>query len=127
MKVVALFRLALCSGVLLVGGCTPKPTPLTSQLRETLSHVSLETPVVDLDRYLALGDKRFVCVRGYTSIAPGVDDASDLTERYGMRCLDGTSDGIESAEHEKLMASAYRYARMYNAELIRRIRLGTIS
>jgi hypothetical protein len=126
MNFVVIYRVALCSVVLLASACAPKPTPLTSQLRETLSHVSLETPIVDLDRYLALGDKRFVCVRGYTSIAPGVDDASDLTERYGMRCLDGTSDGIESAEHEKLMASAYRYARIYNAELIRRIRLGIV-
>jgi hypothetical protein len=126
MNLVAIYRVALCSVVLLASACAPKPTPLASQLRETLSHLSLATPVADLDQNLASGDKRFVCVRGVTSYAPGVDDASELPGRYGMRCLDGTSDALENADHEKLMDSATSYARVYNSELNRRIRLGIV-
>ncbi len=101
------------------------PTPTMSQaalLAETLATLNLASPVADLNANLERKDFRFVGVNSYTCMAPGLGGIdSELPQQYGLRCLFGTSDFIESHEHAALMTAALRYAYRYNTELARRI------
>ncbi|MGA2778722.1 MAG: hypothetical protein ABSF94_14295 [Steroidobacteraceae bacterium] len=109
-----------------VADSTPvAPAPSKSQaalLAETLSALNLSSPISDLDASWDRKDLRFVGVNSYTCMAPGVGGLeTELPQQYGLRCLFGTSDFIESREHAALMRAALRYAARYNAELARRI------
>jgi hypothetical protein len=100
----------------------------TEQLSRALEKLDLSNPIADLDASLRAGDKRFVCVFGYAATAPGVSQADEVTvQRRGMKCIEGTSDALESDEHERLIGKATNYARSYNLELVRRIRDGIVT
>jgi hypothetical protein len=45
-----------------------------------------------------------------------------LTKQYGTRCLEGTSDVIESEEHGMLIEIAITYAEQYNIELLKKLK-----
>ncbi len=92
-------------------------------LAETLTTLNLSRPVEDLNVHWEHKDFRFVGVNSYACMAPGIGGMDTLLpQQYGLRCLFGTSDFIESREHAALMGAARRYAARYNAELVRRIR-----
>jgi hypothetical protein len=94
----------------------------TNQLRVTLQSLNLRHPDQDLEAALKSGDHRFVCVYGITEKAPGVEELDNAAlQRQGMRCLEGTSDAVESPAHDELIRQAISYARDYNVELLRRI------
>ncbi len=103
-----------------------RPTAATSQaalLAKTLATLNLSSPIADLDANWDRKDLRFIGINSYTCMAPGVGGADTaLPQRYGLRCLFGTSDFLESRAHAALMNKARRYAARYNAELVRRIR-----
>ena len=93
-------------------------------LAKTLATLNLSSPIADLDVNWDRKDFRFVGINSYTCMAPGIGGADTaLPQRYGLHCLFGTSDFLESRTHAALMTEARRYAARYNAELVRRIRL----
>jgi len=95
-------------------------------LTETLSILNLSSPVADLKKSLERNDLRFVGINRYTCMAPGIGGTdTELPQQYGLRCLFGTSDFIESREHAVLINAARRYAERYNAELARVIHRGS--
>ena len=101
----------------------------TEVLTVTLAGLNLANPIADLDANLKKQDKRFIGINGYTCTAPGISDADWEFLRsgtYGLNCLPGTGDVIESDNHKALIAKAQTYAKKYNLELLRRIRAGLL-
>jgi hypothetical protein len=101
--------------------------PRRDDSKATLATLNLANPVSDLEANLAKQDRHFIGTNGYTCWAPGIDD-SDENHRlvnslaYGLKCLAGTCDALESDEHLALVNIAEGYAKAYNFELTRRIR-----
>jgi hypothetical protein len=99
-------------------------------LAATLASLNLKNPVADLDANVAKGDLRFIGINGYSCNAPGVDKDEDdrlvTSARYGLRCLSGTGDVLESDKHKALVDKALEYAREYNKTLLARIHAGAI-
>jgi hypothetical protein len=121
-----LTSLAAASNVVFAGPMGGGPN--TTALATVLASLNLARPAVDLDANLKRGDKRFIGFNGYTCIAPGVDDDdATLLRHFGVRCLVGTSDAIEGTDHAALLGKAAKYAREYNAELLRRIHAGLVT
>jgi outer membrane lipoprotein LolB len=98
-------------------------------LSETLASLNLANPTADLEANLSKGDRRFIGINGYTCTTPGANNEEYSlvhSAQYGLRCLAGTSDNIESEHHKVLIEEATDYARKYNTELLRRIHTGKI-
>ena len=96
-------------------------------LSRTLATLNLSDPFADLELNLKQGDHRFIGINGYTCMATGIADIEyQLLRRFGFRCLDGTSDVIESKEHDRLQEKASAYAREYILELYRSIKKGLV-
>jgi hypothetical protein len=103
-------------------GATTSAKSQSALLSETLATLNRSSPISDLNVTWGHSDFRFVGVNSYTCMAPGVGGIdTELPQRYGLRCLFGTSDFIESRKHAALLIAASRYAASYNAELVRRI------
>jgi hypothetical protein len=103
--------------------------PGTKALTATLATLNLGNPIKDLDANLKRSDRRFIGVASYACDAPGVrgsDEPLTRSAAYGLRCLEGTGDIIESDEHLRLIRKATDYALAYNTELLRRIHAGLI-
>ncbi len=85
----------------------------------TLSSLNLADPSEDVRRNTTEGDYRFVGVIDYSCHLPGREglDLERLAKTYGMRCLAGTSDVIESDEFGVLMEQARQYGIRYNTVL----------
>ena len=134
-----MYRVALVLGVILAG-CASASAQVDAatdlgacdsqicELTKTLASLNLENPIADLDRNLGVGNRSFVGISGYSCYAPGTDKAPEpQSERFGTKCLRGTSDVVEGDVHLALIDKATSYARAYNVELLRRIRAGLIS
>ncbi len=108
----------------------PQTKSQTEVLAATLASLNLKNPVADLDANVAKGDLRFIGINGYSCNAPGVDKDEDdrlvTSARYGLRCLSGTGDVLESDKHKALVDKALEYAREYNKTLLARIHAGAI-
>jgi len=90
-------------------------TSNTMILKTTLSSLNIDDPEKDIQINIKNNDLRFICVCGYSCYTPGVEkDDLLLTEKYGVRCLEGTSDVFDSVEHVKLIMNAKGYAEHYN-------------
>ena len=103
--------------------------PGTKALTATLATLNLAHPIKDLDANLKRNDRRFIGVASYACDAPGVrgsDEPLTRSPTFGLRCLEGTGDVIESDEHFRLMQKATDYALAYNTELLRRIHAGLV-
>jgi hypothetical protein len=103
--------------------------PGTRTLTATLATLNLANPIKDLDANLKRNDRRFIGVASYACDAPGVVGSDEPLTRsaiYGLRCLEGTGDIIESDEYMRLIQKARDYALAYNKELLRRIHAGLI-
>ena len=114
-------------------GCQPAPHSAstlidhTRVLRATLAALNLSDPAADVELHLQRGDKRFRGIFGISCAAPGTADADQpLVQRFGVTCLEGTTDTIPDANYAPLEEKAARYASAYNAELLRRIRAGAV-
>ena len=121
------FKFGLTLVLLATLGCGQRLQ--TAELEATLSHLSLNEPTADLERNLRAGDTRFVGINGVACEAPGLPDdcrTIALMNRYGLHCLEGTSDGVEGARHEALIQKATNYAKTYNTELLRRIQAESV-
>jgi len=104
--------------------------PLTTSvatLTTTLRGLNLASPVADLEINFQHGDYRLIGIYGYVCFPPGVaKEDYPLISRHGIRCFDGTSDGVESEQHMALMNQAVAYGAAYNRELVRRVREGFV-
>ena len=76
----------------------------TTILSNTISLLNIEDPRSDVLKNTKNGDNRFIGLTGYACFAPGVaQHEQKLIKQYGIHCLEGTSDAIESIEHGKLI------------------------
>ena len=97
-------------------------------LSAALANLNVADPVADLDKNLGAGDHRFLCMFGFSVEFPGVPDQErSVVEPHGQRCVEGTSDVIEGGRYLQLLDQARRYTTTYNAELLRRIKNGTVT
>jgi len=87
-----------------------------ARLRTTLSTLNLKDPGADARAHVAQGDLRPVGVYGFTCSIPG-PEGNLPPPQVGIRCLDGTSDAVESEEHRRLIKVAADYALAYDREL----------
>lgn len=99
-----------------------KETPNVAILWMTLENLNLDNPAEDVEKYIVNNDFRFVGINSYSCSAPGVDNLS-LTQKYGIRCLEGTSDVIEAEVHMRLFEEAIRYAEKYNCSLLEKLKM----
>lgn len=111
-----------------VVGCGVE-TPNTARLEATLKKLSINMPATDLDTNLRAGDKRFIGINGIVCGPPGVPeaDAIAVVRKFGIRCLEGTSDAVQGAKRTQLIDHATKYAEAYNVELLRRIHAGSVN
>lgn len=101
----------------------PAGLGMAALLRSELSKLDLQNPEKDLERNLATNDHRLIGLYGFVLYCPGAEDLPrDRIERYGIRPINGTSDCILGAEHQRLIQSATDYATRYNKALIQRFR-----
>lgn len=96
----------------------------TAILKTTLRTLNLDSPKADVEINVRNGDFRFICICSYACDTPGVEEKDALLRnKLGYRCLEGTSDRIESDEHMRLIKAARQYAELYNAELLKTLKL----
>jgi hypothetical protein len=92
-------------------------------LKTTLGTLDVNNPRNDLDENIKNNDLRFVGVYGYACYAPGIENHDiSLTEKYGIKCLEGTSDSIDGDEHANLIDTAKTYAEIYNGMLLMQLK-----
>jgi hypothetical protein len=113
-----------CGEVAVSNAVPTTASGMVSLLRSELSKLDLKNPEKDLDRNLANGDRRLIGIYGYSLHCPGAEKMPhDRIEQYGIKPINGTSDCIMSAEHQRLIQSATDYATRYNQALIERLDL----
>ena len=81
-----------------------------------LTWLKTADPQTDATQALKQNDKRLMAVYGYTLHIPGTkpENFTEYQNTYGLKPIEGTSDMIESEEHGKLNALAFKYAKQYN-------------
>jgi hypothetical protein len=95
----------------------------TAKLKKELSKLNTELPEIDIDTNIRKNDYRFICVCTYSCAPPSVELKDYyLTEKYGQRCLDGTTDVVEGEKHIKLIVRASKYAEKYNTLLLKKLK-----
>ena len=98
-------------------------TSTVAVLKTTLRSLNLKNPESDLDINFKNNDYRYICLYGYACYTPGVESTKMREiDPMEMRCLDGTSDAIESSEHKILIGQAEKYAETYNKLLLEKLR-----
>lgn len=73
----------------------------------------------DVQAAIRGNDLRFLGIAGYVVEVPGAETSRHLHEKYGVRVIEGTSDVVFGREHSRLIGVARRYARQYNALLLK--------
>jgi hypothetical protein len=106
-------------------------------LAASLRILNIADPAKDLDSNLSRGNTRFVGIYGYSCSPPGFDEnAKDhdftadqkLEISHGVKCIEGTGDVIpDDPQYMDLYATAWKYAKTYNTEYLRRIRTGLVN
>jgi len=105
----------------------PPPDNNTRILKTVLAGLNLEHPSIDLKTNIDNGDYRCIGINGYMCWPPGVQETEfHFIQKYGKRCLEGTSDVIENNEHMKLIRTARKYAENYNRLLLLEIKSTTV-
>ena len=94
---------------------------LEPQEVKSLSWVETATsPGTDAVNALSKGDHRLLAVRGLSISIPFTDpkDFDRLSERYGIKVIEGTTDALKNQKHRILVGKAIDYAMAYNACII---------
>lgn len=90
-----------------------------SILKAELSRLNLKHPEIEARNNLAHGKNNFIGLYGFTTYFPGVADSNlHYVMEVGADYIKGTSDGIESGEHERLIEQARSFAQKYNEALL---------
>ena len=94
------------------------PTKLTQVaiLKTLLLPIDLDNPEQDLKARVSHNDYRFLAVGGFGIEYPGLKNKTLLCT-YGYRFIVGTSDAVESDEHNELSGKFSFYAEQYNVLL----------
>lgn len=97
-------------------GCHKVDPPEVRELR----WIETADPVADAKAALAKGDHRLRAIRGLGITLPGTDSMAleRLYRDYGINEIEGTTDSFENAEHHRLNEMAYRYAEVYNRQIL---------
>ena len=101
----------------------PETSPKTTQLgvlKTQLLPINLEFAQEDLVARLAHHDYRFIAIGGFGITYPGLENR-ELLCAHGFRFIHGTSDGLDSREHNQLVQAFTRYATTYNKLLEARL------
>ena len=111
--------MALAIGSASAGEPDTYSTPFAARLKTTLRTLNIDEPGLDVRANVSFGDYRFVGLTDYSCDAPIREEGpmTKMIERYGLRCLDGTTDMSEGPEYESLVRVARRYAIAYNQHL----------
>lgn len=114
----------LCSSLLAACSAPASDPPLveTARLKVTLATLDLEHPWEDAKRHVAMGDLRPVGIFGFSCAIPGPHGPESPPETGGIRCLEGTTDVAEGAEHRHLIDEATAYAMTYDWALQRALK-----
>jgi hypothetical protein len=120
-----LLLLGALSGIARAQGSDTTARRVLAELRQRADSIEH----LDVNRELALalarGDRRFIGVRGYVIIAPGVALGDPFYPKQDqMRAVEGTSDHIWAPEVARLNRVASEYASRYNRLLLSRLKSG---
>ena|SRR5436305_1297194 len=118
---------AIVAVAVLCGCHKDTPLPATSTEAEPLRWLNHADVAADFtERVEHQHDTRFLSVYALnTPGAFGLDDIADvrqLIQRHGERHIDGTTDVIASAEHQRLLRNASEYVKQYNLLLLHYLR-----
>lgn len=76
-------------------------------------------PAADALKAYQKDDLRFLAVRGYTVIVPGIPDFQEkFASKYTYRVIEGTSDALSGPADRKLQLGVRDYAKKYNQALL---------
>ena len=92
---------------------------------KVLRWVDKADPIADYKVALAKGDHRLLAVRGLAVSLPGTAPA-DLPRyeaAYGVKQIEGTTDGLVNQEHRRLVQRATDYAMAYNMCMVHACKL----
>jgi hypothetical protein len=95
--------------------------PADSQLfAAKLRWVQTADPIADAKTATAKGQVKLLAVYGYTWSIPGTKEQErfELQRKFGVQFVEGTSDALEDAEHERLTKQVVAYASAYNRYLL---------
>jgi len=99
------------------GAACRKQDPDEVKILRWLDHAN---PVEDAKAALAKGDHRLRGVMGLALTVPGIEsmDSRYTLVDYGVKEIDGTTDGLINAEHGRLVLRAREYAEAYNRYIV---------
>jgi hypothetical protein len=113
--------------------------PINCRAQGQFRALNIADPIKDLDSNLDRWDTQFVGINGYTCSAPGLDQSAvgpdlaatadqRLEQSHGVICIDGTGDVMppDDRQYMDLYQTAWKYAEMYNHELLVRIHSGQV-
>ena len=88
-----------------------------------LERLRSASPQNDLEATWARNDARFIGLNGFGAIIPGVPEPHylDVIKNYGVKTIEGTTDGEFSPEVTQLNQMAARYAESYNRLLLAKL------
>ena len=92
---------------------------------KVLRWVEKADPIADVKAAISRGDHRLLAVRGLTVSLPGTDrnDLPRYEAAYGVKQIEGTTDGLVNQEHGRLVQRATDYAKAYNLFMIHECKL----
>ena len=95
-----------------------------AEVRKLMGWLDTANPTEDAKKSIETGDERLLSVIGIVRYIPGVDqkDYQKLADSYGLRDIEGTSDGLVSKEHKRLNDLARKYAKKYNEYVINNVK-----
>ena len=110
--------------MLFVVGCLHEVTPPTSPGAERLRWLDHANVALDFRQHVEQQhDTRFLSLYGlsFATEFPGLQDTAAsrrLVREHGSRRIQGTTDISSSSEQQRLLHSAFEYARRYNSMLV---------
>lgn len=89
-----------------------------------LYSVQFTSPNEDLKKTLAQQDKRFIGIRSYALVIPGITGgpSNEEVKRYGYRVVAGTTDALSAPWQSELQSRARSYAERYNRLLMEELK-----
>ena len=118
-----IFRAILILLTFVMVGClagTKKPEHIVAVSESSaLEKYLTADAVADVRKAIDAGDLRFLAVRGYTVLVPGVPNFEErFAGKYSYRVIEGTSDTVSGPADRELQMQVREYAKRYNQTLL---------
>jgi hypothetical protein len=118
-----IFRATLISLAFMMAGClagTKKSEHIVAVSKNSpLEKYLTADAVADVRKAIDAGDFRFLAVRGYTVLVPGVPNFEErFAGKYSYRIIEGTSDTVAGPADRELQMQVRDYAKRYNQTLL---------